>query len=83
MWGWESWEIVFASRSKRWRSSSSEVRCSGRTLTATSRSEPRVPRPVDLAHPARADRRKDLVGTEPRPCCQRHVASCPNRVIML
>ena len=26
--------------------------------------EPRVPRPVDLAHPARAERRDDLVGTE-------------------
>ena len=28
--------------------------------------EPRVPRPVDLPHPARAERRDDLVGTEAR-----------------
>src|ERR1700693_552644 len=35
MWGWESCEIVLASRSKRWRRSSLEVRCSGKTLTAT------------------------------------------------
>ena len=26
--------------------------------------EPRVPRPVDLAHPARAERGEDLVGAE-------------------
>src|ERR1700693_3485401 len=35
VWGWGSCEIVLASRSKRWRRSSLEVRCSGRTLTAT------------------------------------------------
>src|SRR5262249_29455002 len=38
MCGWESCEIVLASRSNRWRSSSLLVRCSGRTLTATVRS---------------------------------------------
>ena len=27
--------------------------------------EPRVPRPIDLSHPARADGREDFVGTEP------------------
>src|SRR5262249_46148949 len=32
----------------------------------------RVPRPVDLAHPACAERRKDLEGAEPRPGDGRH-----------
>ena len=30
----------------------------------------RVPRPVDLPHPARAERREDLVGAETRPGCE-------------
>ena len=34
--------------------------------------EPRVARPVDLAHPARADRRDDLVGAEPSAGTERH-----------
>ena len=34
--------------------------------------EPRVPRPVDLAHPALADRREDLVGSEPPAGGERH-----------
>ena len=38
MCGCESCEIVFASRSKRWRDSADEERCAGRTLTATVRS---------------------------------------------
>src|SRR5262245_22238251 len=38
MWGWESWEIVFASRSKRCRTSGDSERWDGRTLTATARS---------------------------------------------
>src|SRR5580765_1379811 len=38
MWGCESCEIVFASRSKRWRTSGDEDRWDGRTLTATVRS---------------------------------------------
>ena len=38
----------------------------GSTLIATSRAEPRVPRPVHLSHPARAERREDLVGAEAR-----------------
>src|SRR6266542_1994614 len=38
MCGCEICEIVFASRSKRWRSSGEEERCCGRTLIATVRS---------------------------------------------
>ena len=38
MWGCESCEIVFASRSSRWRSSADEDSVAGSTLTATSRS---------------------------------------------
>ncbi len=34
--------------------------------------EPRVPRPVDLAHPARAERRQDLVGAETCPGWECH-----------
>ena len=37
--------------------------------------QPRVPRLVDLSHPARADRGEDLVGTEPGTCRQRHFSS--------
>ena len=41
------------------------IRQSGRQdLDRHLAAEPRVPRPVDLSHPARAERRKDLVGTE-------------------
>src|ERR1700693_990340 len=38
MWGWESCEIVFASRSNRCRTSGEDDRCDGRTLIATVRS---------------------------------------------
>ena len=34
--------------------------------------EPRVARPVDLPHPARAERRQDLVGSEARAGRKRH-----------
>ncbi len=37
MWGCDSAEIVFASRSRRWRSSADEDSVAGSTLTATSR----------------------------------------------
>ena len=37
------------------------------TLIATSRPEPLVLRPVDLSHPARAQRRQDLVGAQAHP----------------
>ena len=38
MCGCESCEIVFASRSNRWRTSGEDERCGGRTLIATVRS---------------------------------------------
>ncbi len=38
MCGWESCEIVFASRSKRWRASADGIDFSGSTLIATTRS---------------------------------------------
>ena len=34
--------------------------------------EPRVPGPIDLPHPARAQRREDLVGAEAVPGGERH-----------
>ena len=43
---------------------------SGRTLIATSRSSFAVARPVDLSHPARAERREDLVRPEARSSSQ-------------
>ena len=39
--------------------------------------QPRVARPVDLAHPARAERRQDLVRTETGPRGKRHPAMPP------
>jgi hypothetical protein len=35
--------------------------------------ELRIPRAVDLAHSAGTERRDDLINTEPRAWCQRHV----------
>ena len=66
MFGWLRPPAVWASCSKRRRRSGSPEYDAGRTLTATSRFKPLVARPVDLSHPARADRREDLVGTELR-----------------
>src|SRR5713226_488259 len=34
--------------------------------------QPPVPRTIRLAHPARAERRLDLIRPEFAPCCQRH-----------
>ena len=72
MLGCESWEMVFASRSKRWRTSGEEERCGGRTLIATSRLEARVLRAVDLPHPSGADGGEHLVGAEAGPGGERH-----------
>jgi hypothetical protein len=36
-------------------------------------SELGVLRPIDLPHPARAERREDLVGAEPCACGERHL----------
>src|SRR5712692_4821871 len=38
MWGWDNADIVFASRSKRWRTSDEDERWGGNTLIATVRS---------------------------------------------
>ena len=37
--------------------------------------QPGIPRPVNLSHPASAERREDLLGTEASPGCEGH----PNR----
>ena len=75
MFGWLRPPAVCASCSKRRRRSASLENDAGRTLTATSRFEPLVARPVDLAHPAGADRREDLVGTELRSGGEAHFES--------
>jgi hypothetical protein len=73
MWGCENCEIVFASRSKRWRVSSLVERWAARTFTATVRSS-RVSRALlDLSHPAGADGRDDLVGPEACTGGERHL----------
>ena len=72
MWGCESCEIVCASRSKRWRTSGDDERCGRQDLDRHRAVEPRVARPVDLAHPARAERRDDLVGAQAFPGREGH-----------
>ena len=73
MCGCESCEIVFASRSKRWRDlrGSREVR--RQDLDRHRALQPRVPRPIHLSHPARADRRDDLVRSESGAGGKRHL----------
>ena len=44
----------------------------GKDLDRHVAAEPRVPRPIHLAHASGADRREDLVGTELRSDRQRH-----------
>ena len=57
MCGWLSEASSCASRSEALRAAPGRSRtAAGSTLIATSRSEPRVPRAVHLAHPARAER---------------------------
>jgi hypothetical protein len=66
MCGWLSAEMLFASRSKRWRRSGSPANSGGRTLMAAVRAR-RVSRALlDFAHtrcPVRVDY---LIGPEPR-----------------
>ena len=50
----------------------SAARCGGQHLDRDGALEPRVARLVDLAHPARAERREDLVGAEPGPGGEGH-----------
>ena len=54
-----------ASCSKRFKRSASCENDAGQHLDRDVASEARVARAIDLAHPARADGREDLVGTEP------------------
>jgi hypothetical protein len=57
-------EIAFASRSKRWRRSSSSAKA-GQDIAGDAPVEARVLAAPDLAHSAGADRRQKLVGPEP------------------
>ena len=57
-------EIVLASRSKRWRASADGIDFCGQHLDRDGAIQPAISRLVNLAHPALADRREDLVGTE-------------------
>ena len=75
MFGCDSAATALASRSNRASASGSAASDCGSTLTATSRFELRVPRAVDLPHPARAQRREDLVGAESCSGGQRHFAA--------
>ena len=50
----------------------------GQDLDGDDTSEPRVFRPVDLAHPAGAEGRQDLVRAEPRSRRKRHVGEAYN-----
>ena len=72
MFGCESWEIVLASRSKRCAHVRSAEQVRRQHLDRDVAPEPRVAGAIDLAHPARAERRQDLVGTEFRPGRERH-----------
>jgi len=63
MWGRLSAASVCASRVKRASRSGSAANASGRTLIATS-IQPRVARPIDLAHATSADWGEDLVRAE-------------------
>jgi hypothetical protein len=44
----------------------------GKNLDGDRAVQARVPRPIHLAHPARTDRRQDLVGTQFEPSRKRH-----------
>ena len=67
MLGWFRAEADRASFSKRLRRSWSDGQRLRQHLDRHLAPEPRVPRPVHLAHPARAERREDLVGAEASP----------------
>ena len=64
MCGCDSCEIVRASRSNRWRASGDDAMAGDSTLIGDVAIEPRVARPVDLAHAAGAERRDDFIWTE-------------------
>ena len=53
--------------------SGDDAECCRQNLDGDRSLQPRVTRPVDLAHPARAERREDLVGTEARALSDAHL----------
>ena len=75
MFGWERAATAFASRSNRASASGSPASRSGRTFSGDVAVEAGVAGAVDLAHPARAEGREDLVRTQPPTRGQRHVDS--------
>ena len=79
MCGWESCEIVLRLALEALAQLLVGGQVLRQDLDGDGPLEARVPRPVDLAHPARAERREDLVGTEPGTCRQRQIVSCPVR----
>ena len=81
MCGCESCEIVFASRSNRCADFGRRRHVRRQHLHRHRPLQPRVPRLVDLPHPARSDRRQDLVRTEPRSHRQTHVGRLSSAVI--
>ena len=72
MLGWFRAEAARASVSKRARRSASRASSGRQDLDRDVAREPRVARPVHLAHAARAEGPDDLVGGEPRPGGQGH-----------
>ena len=64
MFGWESAATALASCSNRCQRSGSLRQDARQDLDRDVPVQPLVPRPVDLSHPARAERREDLVGAE-------------------
>ena len=53
----------------------------GKNLDRDVAPKPRVATAIDLAHPARAEQRKDFVGTEMDTGCQRHEVTLPRRAL--
>ena len=66
MFGCESAATALASRSKRASASAFGGQMGGEDLDRDVPVELRVPRAVDLAHPARAEGREDLIGAKAR-----------------
>ena len=65
MFEWFRADAERASCSKRLRRSASEENSAEKHLDRDLSAKARIPRAIDLAHPAGAQRREDLEGTEP------------------
>ena len=72
MFGWVSAATARASRSKRASASALSREVRRQHLDGDVAPEPRVARAVDLAHPARPERRRDLVRPEAGPGREGH-----------